>query len=59
LKSFSNIVKDYPGNVNLKVSIYDATSNVFVSMFSKTMKLEISNSLIEFLRQNNYTYKLN
>ncbi|MFI3261640.1 MAG: DNA polymerase III subunit alpha [Rikenellaceae bacterium] len=59
IENLSQLGVDYAGNVAMKVYIYDTKTNIHVAMFSRTIKLEISSALVEFLKQNNYTYKLN
>lgn len=46
------IAKDNPGKALLKFLIYDPVDKVWVQMFSRILKVNISNELIEFVENN-------
>lgn len=59
ITTLSTLANEYTGNVRLKINIFDPKTNVYISMISRTIKVEITPLLIDFLESNNFSYKLN
>lgn len=52
------LFEDNKGKVRLKLKLYDSSKNVVVGMLSRSIKVDISTSLIDFLETNNLSYNL-
>jgi DNA polymerase-3 subunit alpha len=52
IDEFTNVLGKHKGNADLKFMIYEPGSRVWVEMFSRNFRVDISNGLIDFLNGN-------
>lgn len=59
IKELTLVLGKHKGNADLKFMIYEPGSRVWVEMFSRNFRVDISNGLIEFLNENSIVeYKI-
>ncbi|MFA5649021.1 MAG: DNA polymerase III subunit alpha [Bacteroidales bacterium] len=59
ISELKTIASSHPGNVNLRVRLIDPKQHVNVELFSRTLRVSVSNELIKHLNQMNISYKIN
>ena len=58
IKKFNTHVKASKGPVTLRMKVYDKETGVYISLFSKSIKVTITPELIGYLEENNITFNI-
>jgi DNA polymerase III subunit alpha len=60
IKDLEKITKKNKGNTLLKFNIYDQDSNMFIKLFSRTVKIDLTNKFLKYFENNpDIGYKIN
>ncbi|MDE5851320.1 MAG: DNA polymerase III subunit alpha, partial [Alistipes sp.] len=58
IRDFTKQVREAKGQTLLRVNIYDPTERVTVNLFSKSHKVSLSKSLVDYLDENEIKYSI-
>lgn len=58
IANFAEKVKSSPGNISLRLAVYDIEVQVCMRLFSKTYKVSLTNDLITYLDDNEIKYTI-
>ena len=60
VNELTTIIRNHPGNSLLYFKVVDGNNNVSLNLFSKSVRLEITQELVDYLTENeNIDFKIN